>query len=54
VEPFDTVIEIALGTDRVTTAPEESVEDRKSNVQGFSDSVSALELTDAEMLDKLV
>lgn len=54
VDPFDTVIEIAVGTNLVKTAPDVSVEDRKSNVQGFSVTVSALELTDAEMLANCV
>jgi hypothetical protein len=54
VEPFDTVTEIADGTALVKTAPDVSVEDLKSNVQGLRVSVSALDDTDAEMLDNVV
>jgi hypothetical protein len=54
VDPFDTVKEIAAGTNLVKTAPDVKVEDLKSMVHGFSVTVSALELTDAEMLDKFL
>ena len=50
VEPLDTVKVIAVGTDLVNVAPDVSVEDLKSIVQGFRVTVRALAATDAEML----